>query len=240
MINKKIALILAIAISYPIIGLAEDQVAQNQDQDKGTRARLETIKDQSRFHTMVEESMEVYSSIAKGTNREVPASVLRNARCIAVIPNVITGALIVGGAHGEGLASCKDANNSWSQPAAVSLNQGSLGLQAGAKSADLVMYFQSKDAVNALKKGNFAIGSDISAVAGNYDNSVDTSGAGVVVYSRTQGAFAGASVTGSKIGNDKDDLASYYGKKVDYTALLENRETPDSAGVTQKLTKLFP
>jgi lipid-binding SYLF domain-containing protein len=151
----------------------------------------------------------------------------------------MTGALFIGGTHGEGLASCRDSNDAWSQPAAISLNQGSIGLQAGAKSADLVLFFQDKGAVQALKRGNFALGTDVSAVAGNYDSSVDTSRAGVVVYTRTEGVFAGASVNGSKIGNDQKDLAGYYGKDVDYTALLEGRESPDSSGYTKKLTKLF-
>ena len=190
--NKKIALIVALAICCPLLGHAEDRLAQNQD--TAARARMGEIKDQPRFHRMVDEASEVYGAIAKGPHGEVPASVLKNARCIAVLPNVITGALVVGGTHGEGLASCKDSDNRWSQPAPISLNQGSIGLQAGAKSADLVLYFQNNDAVQALKRGNFALGADISAVAGNFDSSVDTSKAGVVVYTRTEGLFAGASV----------------------------------------------
>ena len=236
--KNKIALTLLIGLCSPLISGAEDRRAQNEDQT--LRARMGEAREHTQFHKMVDQSAEVYSAIAKGPQGEVPRSVISNTRCIAVLPNVITGALVVGGTHGAGLASCKDNGNNWSQPAPISLNQGSIGLQAGVKSADLVLFFQNKEAVRALKRGEFTLGTDISAVAGNYDSKLDTSTAGVVVYTRAEGLFAGASVNGSKIGKDKDVLESYYGKKADYSALLEGQNSPDSSGYTQRLTKLLP
>jgi lipid-binding SYLF domain-containing protein len=197
-------------------------------------------RNQLRFYKMIDESSEVYDAIANGPRHEVPSSVRNNTRCIAVMPSVMTGAFVVGGTHGEGLASCRDDNNNWSQPAALSLNQGSIGLQAGAKSVDLVLFFQSKEAMQALKRGNFSLGADVSAVAGNYDSTLDTKNAGVLVYSRTEGLFAGVSVNGGNIGSDDTQTRRNYGKRVDYRTLLENREYPDATGYTEKLTKLFP
>lgn len=197
-------------------------------------------KDQTRFRMLVKDSAEAYMSIAKGSHGEVPKSVLNNALCIGVLPSVMTGAFVVGGTHGEGLVSCKKADNSWSQPATISINQGSIGLQAGAKSADVVMYFQTQQAVKALKSGNFAFSADVSAVAGTYDSQVDVSNAGVLVYTASEGLFVGASVNGSKIGKEQDMLERYYGVKIDYTKLLDGQMEPDSKGYTQNLTKLFP
>jgi lipid-binding SYLF domain-containing protein len=236
--RNKLKIIIAAALCLPLTALADNRFANNQDQSM--RARMGDVKDPSRFQAMINESAEVYDAIAKGAHGEVPMSVLNNARCIAVLPNVVTGALLVGGTYGEGLASCKDSSNVWSQPAPISLKQGSFGLQAGAKSADLLFFFQNKEAVQALKRGNFALGADVSAVAGSYEANVDTSNAGVVVYSRTEGVFAGASVNGAKIGKDQKDLNSYYGRKVDYRNLLEGKVTPDTTGYTDKLTRLFP
>lgn len=236
--NKKLALLFALGISCPLIATADNQLVKNQDQS--ARARMGNVKDQAEFNKMVDEASAVYSAVAKGAHGEVPVSVLNNARCIAVLPNVVTGAIIVGGTHGEGLASCKDSNNVWSQPAAISLNQGSIGLQAGAKSTDLVLFFQSKEAEKALKRGEFKFGTEISAVAGTYDSKVDTSSAAVVAYTRTEGLFAGAAVNGGTIGNDASELETYYGRKVNYEALLEGREKPDTAGYTSKFTKLLP
>jgi SH3 domain-containing YSC84-like protein 1 len=235
---KRIVFTLALAINCPLPAHAE--IAGLEKQKQNLKEQKQEMKDQARFHRMVDEAAAVYSAIAKGAHGEVPASVLKNARCVAVLPNVKTGALVLGGTKGEGLASCVDIKDSWSQPAPISLAQGSVGLQAGAKSTDLVLFFQTKEAVRALKQGNFVLGTDISAVAGNYDSNVDTSTAGVVVYARTQGLFAGASINGGQIGNDAADLENYYGKQVAYTDLLEGRELPDSSGYTAKLTNLLP
>ena len=152
----------------------------------------------------------------------------------------MTGALVVGGSHGEGLATCKDSVGAWSQPASISLSQGSIGLQAGAKSTDLVLFFQNQDAVSALKRGSFALGTEVSAVAGKYDTSLDASTAGVVVYSRTEGVYAGAAINESKIGKDLEEQGKLYGKSVDYVAILEGKEFPDSSGYSRKLLSELP
>ncbi len=238
MMNGKVILAFVLALSCPIIGSAENQ--KTQSMDEASRARMGLTKDEARFQKIVDQSSEAYAAIVKGTQGAVPASVLSSARCIAVLPGVLSGALVVGGTHGNGLASCRDTNNAWSQPAAVSLNQGSIGLQVGAKSADIVLFIQSNEAVAALKSGNFKIGADMSAVAGAYDTGVDMSQAGVVAYTRAEGLFAGAAVTGGTISKNETDLERFYGKRVDFAALLDSRETPDSSGYSQKLTKQFP
>lgn len=68
----------------------------------------------------------------------------------------------------------------------------------------------------------------------------DTSRAGVVVFRRAEGLFAGVSVNGAKITKNQKDLDSRYGKKVDYIAVLNGFQSPDDSGYTKKLTKLFP
>ena len=233
---RKIALALGLVATCPLVVHAEDV----KTQDPSMRARMSEVRDETRFHKMIDDAAAVYTAIAKGPHGEVPASVLKNSRCIAILPSVMTGALLVGGTHGKGVASCRDGNNAWGQPAAISLNQGSIGLQAGAKSADLVMFFQTQEATQALKRGNLALGSDISAVAGTFDSNVDTSAAGIVAYTRTEGMFAGAALNGGKVGKDDDETEAFYGKKVEYVALLEGRESPDSSQYSKKLTKLFP
>jgi lipid-binding SYLF domain-containing protein len=236
--NLKMKILLSVVIASPFNLIAEESVVKKEKEI--IIAKLSETKDEVRFHTLIDRSIEAYSSIVKGKHGEVPQSVLKNARCIAIMPNVITGAILVGGSHGEGLASCKSASGKWSQPAPVMLNQGSLGIQAGAKSADLVLFFQNDKAVNELKMGSFAMGADVSAVAGTYDSNVDKSSAGVLVYTRAEGLFAGASINGGKIGKDENEVAKFYGKNIDYTSLLESKISPDTSGYTSALTNLLP
>jgi lipid-binding SYLF domain-containing protein len=236
--KRTLLVALAALVASPLLTLSAPVRAETQESTM--RARMGDTKDRARFFKLVDDAASVYSSMVKGTHGAVPASVLSNARCIAILPGVISGGLVVGGTHGEGLAMCKNSDRTWSNPAAVSISQGSIGLQAGAKSADLVFFFQNSEAVEALRRGRFALGSDVSAVAGNFDGSVDTSSAGVITYAKSQGLFAGAAVTAGTMTKDDDALASYYGKPVDYTGLLEGRETPDTARYSEKLTKMLP
>ena len=213
--------------------------AQAADRDE-PRARMGDMKDHPPFHILVDDAHKVYSSIVKGAHGSVPKNVLQNARCIAVLPGVVTGAFVVGGTHGDGLASCKDSDNDWTHPAAITLSQGSIGLQAGVKSADIVLFFQSREAEQALKRGDFTLGTDVSVVAGKFDSDSNLENAGVIAYTHSRGLFAGASVNGSKIGKNQKDLTSYYGREIDYLALLEGKELADAENYSQKLTDLFP
>jgi lipid-binding SYLF domain-containing protein len=231
--------LLAVTASVALLGALNGNAA-GPDTDTMVRASMKITAAETALRTRVDESAAAYFSIAKGAQGQVPASTLREARCIAVLPGVMTGALIVGGTHGSGLASCKNSDGSWTQPAPIAMRQGSIGLQAGAKTADLVLYFQSAEAVAALKRGNFSLGSDISAVAGTYDGKLDTSRAGVVAYSQAAGLFAGVSITESKLMKEEDEIKRFYGANIDYTAILDGRASPDKERYTEKLTKLFP
>lgn len=230
---RQTALVLSLVACCPMAARADAN-------DSTARGRMGDAQGQTRLHKMIDDSMTAYRAVVKSSQGEVPSNVLKNARCIAVLPGVISGAVGVGGAHGDGLASCKDRNNAWSQPAAISLNEGSIGLQAGVKSTDLVLFFENPESVAALKRGKFAFGTDVSAVVGKYDAAFDSGSSGVVIYSNSGGLFAGAALTGSVVGKDKDEMTSYYGKSTTYTGLLEGSESPDTSGYTRQLTLLFP
>ena len=257
---KKIALTLPILVGCPMVALAAtdssatgDTSASRQDPTNWemrngsadennadtTRARMEESKTSVQFRQMIDSSAEVYRAVVRGQDQQVPNTVLKDARCIAVLPGVVTGALVVGGTHGEGLVSCR-TQSGWSQPAAITLNSGSIGIQAGAKKTDLVLFFQTPEAEEALKKGSFEFGSDISASAGKYESAYDTQGAGVITYSRTNGVFAGASVNGSKVGKDEDAMSRDYGRPVHYIGLLNGKENPGSTSETERFTSLLP
>ena len=181
-------------------------------------------------HSSVARASEVYKSVINGEQGKVPSSVLKNAKCIAVFPNVKTAALAVGGTHGDGVAFCRDVSGNWSNPVFLNLNGGSLGIQAGYKSGDLVLYMTTEKARDAIQNGNFALSGELSAVGGTYDETIAPPKSGVYAYSRTKGLFAGASFSGMNISVDKDEELAFYGK--DITELrgdaIFNRELPAS------------
>ena len=184
-------------------------------------------------------STEVYEGMIKGTHGAVPASILAKARCIVVLPDLVTGAVVVGGTHGVGVASCKE-NNSWTTPAFVKMNAVSFGAQLGGKSSDVVLFLVNEQAKNRLKTGKLTLGADASVTAGTFDKGFDTSNYGVVAYSRTAGAYAGASVSGGTVKSDDDDTTAFYGEDMNYASLLGGRTMRKHNAQAEKFTALLP
>lgn len=126
-------------------------------------------------------SAEVYKAIIK--DGKVPPSLLQDSKCIAVFPGVITAALGVGGTHGNGIGFCRNSSRSgWASPLFLSLNGGSIGLQAGVQSSDIVLYMTGDSARTSLENGNFTLSGSLSAVAGTFDKSFappSTGGSGI-------------------------------------------------------------
>src|SRR5258708_10525215 len=60
-------------------------------------------------------------------NNMAPAA-LERARCVAVVPAMLKGGLIVGARHGRGFAACRTASG-WRAPAPIVISGGSAGLQ---------------------------------------------------------------------------------------------------------------
>jgi SH3 domain-containing YSC84-like protein 1 len=238
--TTKLVLIVFVTMLLPYILTPQVLAQPGSVLDETARARMGVIQENTPFRSIIEDAVNAYSAIVTGQQRAIPANVLQNARCIAVFPGIVTGAFVIGGTYGDGLASCKLTDGNWSHPAAITLRKGSLGLQAGAKSADMVLFFQTEKAEQALKRGDFTLGTDISAVAGKFDGEFKPTDAAVVVYSRSRGLFAGVSINGSTIGKNQDELTEYYGRQIDYTSLLNGGEISDKEHYAQKLTDLFP
>jgi lipid-binding SYLF domain-containing protein len=155
----------------------------------------------------------VYKQISEGKHGKVPQSVLDKTRCVAIFPDTVTVSAGLGGTHGDGIGFCKTATGTWQNPMFLNLIGGSIGLQAGVKSADMVLYIIGDKAVDALKKGSFKVGGELSAVAGSFDKTLPTPNAEVVAYSRAQGLFVGAALDGVSISRDDSDERAFYGTR---------------------------
>ena len=66
----------------------------------------------------------------------------------------------------KGYCNGKLADGSWSNPVFVTITGGSVGLQAGVQSVDLVLIFKSAETLKNIGKGSFTLGGEISATAG--------------------------------------------------------------------------
>jgi lipid-binding SYLF domain-containing protein len=132
------------------------------------------------------------------------------------------------------VASCRTPAG-WSAPAFIFTSGGSFGFQIGGQAIDLVMLIMNKDGLKNLLSSKFQLGADASVAAGPVGRhaAADTDWklrAQVLTYSRARGAFAGISLAGAVVKQDKDATREFYGRMVPFrTALTGNIEAPRDA-----------
>lgn len=164
----------------------------------------------------------------------IPDDILGNAECIAIVPSYLKGAFVVGAAYGRGVASCRTTGG-WSSPAFFTLKAGSFGFQIGGQAVDLVMVIMNQGGMHQLMSSKFELGADASVAAGPVGRHAggDTDWkmrAEVLTYSRARGVFAGISLKGSVIGQDRDSTRAFYGRIVPTKTLLTgNHPVPQDA-----------
>jgi lipid-binding SYLF domain-containing protein len=160
---------------------------------------------------------------------------------VAVVPSMLKGGFIVGGRYGRGLASCRTPKG-WSAPAFFTVKGGSVGLQIGGQAVDLVMLIMNNDGMQHLLSSQFSLGADASVAAGPVGRHAEGNTdwkmrAQVLTYSRARGIFAGVSLAGAVINQDKDSTRDFYGRMVPFKTSLTGEVDPP-AGANAFLTAL--
>ncbi len=107
----------------------------------------------------------VMNEIMAAPDKGIPSNILSDAECVAVVPSLLKGGFIVGGAYGRGVATCH-TEKGWSGPAPFRIEGGSFGLQIGGEAVDLVMVIMNERGMRALLSSKFKLGVDASAAAG--------------------------------------------------------------------------
>lgn len=184
-------------------------------------------------------SSEVLRAMINAPDKGIPEEVISNSKCIVVIPNLVKGAFVVGAEHGRGIASCRTSEG-WSAPAFVSLGGGSWGLQIGVEGVDVVMLVMNDQGLQHLLSSKFKVGADASASAGpvgrhasaGTDWKMNTE---ILTYSRSHGIFAGISLNGAVVEQDKDSTRAIYGGEPTFHATLSGSvRAPQSTSAFMK------
>ena len=187
-------------------------------------------QDRSEIEKRIEASAKVLTEVMATPDKAIPNKVLSDAKCLAVIPNMVKIAVGFGGSHGKGIATCRTPNG-WSAPAPITITGGSWGLQLGGQAVDLVMVIMNDQGMQHLLSSKFKLGADASAAAGpvGRDAAADTDWkmkAEVLTYSRARGIFAGIDLNGSAVTQDKDETRVLYGKFIPFSEILSGKVEP--------------
>ncbi|MEE2776647.1 MAG: lipid-binding SYLF domain-containing protein [Acidobacteriota bacterium] len=144
-----------------------------------------------------------------------PAHLLEESFCIAVLPRVLEGALGFGARQGKGVISCRRTDGGWSPPAFLSIAGGSIGLQIGFESTDLVLLVVNERSATSLMRSKFTLGADAKVAVGPIDAAASATtdarlDAEIYSYGNSTGFFAGASLSGARIKIRRKEISRYY------------------------------
>jgi len=199
---KRIALPLAVTVLLAVTAIVNPLVAQQSPEDEVKR---------------VTEATTVLEEIMAAADKSVPRAIMEKAEGIAVFPSMIKGGLVVGAQHGRGILSVRNKQTGgWSSPAFLSITGGSFGAQIGVQAIDLVLVINGQRGLEQLVKNQFKLGADASAAAGPVGRDASASTdiqmrAQILSYSRSRGLFAGVTLNGSTIRQDRDANERFYG-----------------------------
>ncbi|MEW6440191.1 MAG: YSC84-related protein [bacterium] len=151
---------------------------------------------------------------------KIPRQVLENSAGLAVFPDVVEVAALVGGRHGEGVF-VQNKNGKWSAPILVALTGGSLGAQAGIEQSDIVLVFRDSGSVDKLLAGKFTLGADATVTAGpvgwvsarSAGAEADIVSQGILSYDfDKRGLLVSAALDGTSLTVPRDVNEEFYGK----------------------------
>lgn len=182
------------------------------------------------------EATALLTEIMAAPDKGIPEDLLANAHCLVIVPNLKTGAFIVGGKYGKGYLTCRNTNGiGWSAPGTVRIEGGSVGFQIGGSETDLIMLVMNPRGKDKLLSSKFTLGGEGSVAAGPVGRTATAQTdaqmhAEILSWSRTQGLFAGLALEGATLRQDLDDNATLYGKKLENRHIVSNSvRTPASA-----------
>jgi lipid-binding SYLF domain-containing protein len=194
-------------------------------------------------------STNVVNEIMGAPDNGIPSDLLDKAVCVGIVPSELKFAIGVGGTYGRGVLVCrKGGTGSWGAPSFFTLGGGSFGFQLGGKATDVVFIVMSGRGAAKLVQDNVKIGGELSAAAGPVGRSEEGATdaqlhAEILSYSRSRGLFAGASLDGAVVKQDKDDNKKLYGRQVTAKEILFGgaiSSPPTAAGLDRVLDKHSP
>ena len=176
-----------------------------------------SVQAQARQQGRLLTAAEVLDELRGARDQAIPDRLLERAYGIAVIPDVTKVAWFLGGRRGHGVLVVRDKDGRFCDPVFVTLTGGSLGMQWGVQSTDIVLVFTTPKGIEGISGGKVTLGADASVAAGPVGRQASAGTdaafkAEVYSYSRSRGAFIGIALDGGAMNIDDQANAAFYNK----------------------------
>jgi len=158
----------------------------------------------------------------------IPQSLLDKAECVLVFPSVKKFALGFGAKYGRGAMVCRSGryfDGPWGPPAMYRLEGGSFGFQLGGSATDFILLVMNNKGAKSVISSKVKLGADAAAAAGPKGRTAAAATdvamrAEILTYSRSRGLFAGISLEGSTLRQDKKPNKKLYGRDLEAREIL--------------------
>jgi lipid-binding SYLF domain-containing protein len=172
----------------------------------------------------------VLDQVMAAGDHSIPMNIMEQATCVGVVPGLIKGAFVFGAQYGQGVVTCRTGHG-WSAPVFIRMAGGSWGLQIGGQSTDLVLVAVNEHGFQDLLKNKFKIGGDAAAAAGPVGRNTQAAtdwrmNAELLTYSRSKGVFAGISLDGTVVSQNREDTELYFSHDHSFDAILKGDVAP--------------
>jgi lipid-binding SYLF domain-containing protein len=192
------------AVVVLVVGFVSPATQARQESDEARRVR---------------EAATVFGEIMAAEDKAIPRAILGKAEGIAIFPGTLRAGFLVGGLRGRGIISARN-DGRWSAPAFLTMTGGSIGLQIGGQAADVILVINDRRGVENLVANQFKLGADAAVAAGPVGRDAQAATdlqlrAQILSYSRARGLFAGVTINGSTVRQDRDANERFYGKRLE-------------------------
>ncbi|HEY7334508.1 MAG TPA: lipid-binding SYLF domain-containing protein [Bryobacteraceae bacterium] len=178
---------------------------------------------------------DAFKDVMGTPDKSIPQQLLDKAQCFVIVPDLKSGAFIVGAKYGKGFVFCRKKDGvGWSAPGSVRVEGGSFGLQIGGTETDVFMLVMNQKGMDRLLSTKFTLGGDATAAAGPVGRSTQAETdaaltAEILTWSRARGLFAGVSLSGATLREDEDWNRELYGKGLKNREIVTGNTAPPAA-----------
>jgi SH3 domain-containing YSC84-like protein 1 len=182
----------------------------------------------------------LFSEVMANPDTGIPQELFDGASCIVIVPARESPPFTNSGKQGKGYVSCRmQSAKVWSAPGTIDIEGGSIDLQIGTFSADMILLVMNERTADKLLSAEFRVGTDASVAAGVVgrtagDETDAQQHADVLSWSRLQAMFTGFALEGATLRQNLADNTKLYGQK------LENQDiVTKGAPVPEAAVKLI-
>ncbi len=194
------------------------------------------------YSRLLESSVATYSKLRSGEYRSSFIEAEKSAVCVIVFPRVISGALVAGASHGDGVVTCKTPQG-WSGISFVDLNGASIGAQIGGQVTEAIVFLNDKNSAVELAEGKFNFASTMQAAAGETRAMMKADAEPskrATIISANKGLFAGVNLSGMHVAIDQDETRAFYKEPYSMKQILTTYQYSNPPGELVSFYKILP